>query len=79
MKATNKLRFVERKVYVSKPAYNSYGHQGEFSELVKKMILQQWWEDSYVTLSVHVTDREGNTLPSPSRGEWRDVPVEVEA
>jgi hypothetical protein len=43
------------------------------------MILQQWWEDSYVTLSVHVTDKDGNVLPSPSRGEWRDVPVEVEA
>ena len=67
MKATNKLRFVER--YVC----------GEVSELVKKTILQQWWEDSYVTLSVHVTDKDGNTLPSPSRGEWRDVPVETEA
>ena len=79
MKATNKLRFVERKVYVNKPAYNSYGDRGEVSELVKKMILQQWWEDIYVTLAVHITDKDGNPLPSPSRGEWRDVPVEVEA
>ena len=78
MKATNKLRFVERKVYVNKPARNIYGDGGVVPELVKKMILQQWWEDSYVTLSVHVTDKDGNTLPSPSRGEWRDVPVEVE-
>jgi hypothetical protein len=79
MKATNKLRFVERKVYVNKPARSIYGDGGVVSELVQKMILQQWWEDSYVTLSVHVTDKDGNTLPSPSRGEWRDVPVEVEA
>jgi hypothetical protein len=77
MKATNKLRFVER--YVNKPARSIYGDGGGVSELVKKTILQQWWEDSYVTLSVHVTDKDGNTLPSPSRGEWRDVPVEVEA
>lgn len=73
MKATNKLRFVERYVPVA--------HIGrdDISELVKRTILQQWWEDSYVMLAVHVTDKDGNTLPSPSRGEWRDVPVEVEA
>jgi hypothetical protein len=70
MKATNKLRFVER--YVPAPEH------GE-DTLKKVCILQQWWEDSYVMLSVHVTDKDGNTLPSPSRGEWRDVPVEVEA
>jgi hypothetical protein len=71
MKATNKLRFVER---------DSYSKNGEhFTHPHKVRILQQWWEDSYVTLSVHVTDKDGNTLPSPSRGEWRDVPVEVEA
>ena len=79
MKATNKLRFVERKVYVDKPARSIYGDGGVVSELVKKMILQQWWEDNTVILTVHVTDKDGNTLPSPSRGEWRDVPVEVEA
>jgi hypothetical protein len=71
MKATNKLRFVER---------DSYSKNGEhFTHPHKVRILQQWWEDSYVTLSVHVTDKDGNVLPSPSRGEWRDVPVEVEA
>jgi hypothetical protein len=70
MKATNKLRFVER---------DSYSKNGEhFTHPHKVRILQQWWEDSYVTLSVHVTDKDGNVLPSPSRGEWRDVPVEVE-
>ncbi len=71
MKATNKLRFVER---------DSYSKNGEhFTHPHKVRILQQWWDDSYVTLSVHVTDKDGNVLPPPSRGEWRDVPVEVEA
>ena len=71
MKATNKLRFVER---------DSYSKNGEhFTHPHKVRILQQWWEDHYVMLTVHVTDKDGNTLPSPSRGEWRDVPVEVEA
>jgi hypothetical protein len=69
MKATNKLRFVER----SQPDYPG----SNTGRIVR--ILQQWWEDSYVTLSVHVTDKDGNVLPSPSRGEWRDVPVEVES
>jgi hypothetical protein len=68
MKATNKLRFVERKDFTEDAANPR-----------TLRILQQWWEDSYVTLSVHVTDKDGNTLPSPHRGEWRDVPVEVEA
>lgn len=68
MKATNKLRFVERKDYTE-----------DVANPRTLRILQQWWEDSYVTLSVHVTDKDGNTLPSPSRGEWRDVPVEKEA
>jgi hypothetical protein len=77
MKATNKLRFVERKVYVSKPAYNSYGHQGEVSELVKKTILQQWWETSSMgTMSMGF----GDPMPlGEVTGEWRDVPVEVDA
>ena len=66
MKATNKLRFVERKDYTEDAANPR-----------TLRILQQWWEDIYVTLSVHITDKDGNTLPSPSRGEWRDVPVEV--
>jgi hypothetical protein len=69
MKATNKLRFVERKVYVDKPARSIYGDGGVFSELVKKMILQQWWDDN--STDIHWVN--GNP------GEWRDVPVEVEA
>jgi len=42
-------------------------------------ILQQWWEDKNIVLAVHITDKDGNTLPSPNRGEWRDVPLEKEA
>ena len=77
MKATNKLRFVERKVYVNKPAYNSYGHQGEVSELVKKMILQQWWET--VPMGTVNLGWTGDIPLGEVKGEWRDVPVEVEA
>ena len=42
-------------------------------------ILQQWWEDKNIMLTVHITDKDGNTLPSPNHGEWRDVPLEKEA
>ena len=57
MKATNKLRFVERAV----PA----PEHGAF--ICKKVrILQQWW----------AIERDGQITPT---GEWRDVPVEVEA
>jgi len=70
MTPTANLRFVERneKVTLNGEEFDNW-----------RKVLQQWWEDSYVTLSVHVTDKDGNVLPSPSRGEWRDVPVEVEA
>lgn len=76
MKATNKLRFVERTVYVNKPAYNAYGDRGEVSELVKKMILQQWWESSSMG---EVNLGFGNFSVGEVKGEWRDVPVEKEA
>jgi hypothetical protein len=45
----------------------------------KVRILQQWWEVGNMVLAIHVTDKDGNTLPSPNRGEWRDVPLEEEA
>lgn len=71
MTPTNKLRFVER---------DSYAHNGEHFAMAHKVrILQQWWEDRNITLSIHIEDKDGNPLPSPNRGEWRDVPVEVEA
>ena len=69
MTPTNKLRFVER-------AVPSTGANYPIKTL---RILQQWWEDRNITLSIHVEDKDGNPLPSPNRGEWRDVPVEVEA
>jgi hypothetical protein len=67
MKPTNKLRFVERGV----PA-PEYGEG--FEKTVR--ILQQWWEDGNTVLAVLLKDNEGNVLPSPRRGEWRDVPIE---
>jgi hypothetical protein len=71
MTPTNKLRFVEReKVTVDLFCNASYQ---------KIRILQQWWEDRNITLSIHIEDKDGNPLPSPNCGEWRDVPVEVEA
>jgi hypothetical protein len=70
MTPTAKLRFVER---------DSYSRNGEFFRHPhKETILQQWWEDRKIILTVHVTDAEGNTLPPPTRGEWRDVPFEQE-
>ena len=78
MNPTSKLRFVERKVYVNKPAFNTYGDEGTVSELVKKTILQQWWEDRNIALAIHVEDKNGNLLPLPNCGEWRDIPLEKE-
>jgi len=70
MTPTNKLRFLKRPmtIYVS----NNYGT----TEFVK--VLQQWWEDKNITLAIHIEDKDGNSLPSPNRGEWRDVPMEEE-
>ena len=71
MTPTNKLRFVEReKVTVDLFCNTSYQ---------KIRILQQWWEDRNITLAIHIEDKDGNPLPSPNRGEWRDIPVEKEA
>ena len=64
MTPTPKLRFVERVV----PINETTGKRVH--------ILQQWWEDKNIVLAVHITDKEGNTLPSPNRGEWRDIPLE---
>ena len=66
MTPTNKLRFVERE--------NQIG-----SMIATYKILQQWWEDRSIALAIHIEDKDGNPLPSPNRGEWRDVPVEKEA
>jgi hypothetical protein len=70
MTPTNKLRWIGR-------VTTTYANGVEFHSDNK--VLQQWWEDRNITLSIHVEDKDGNPLPSPNRGEWRDVPVEVEA
>jgi hypothetical protein len=76
MTPTPKLRFVERLVYENKAAYNQYGDSGQTSELVKKRILQQWWErPSMGTLRMGF----GDPIPiGEVHGEWRDVPIEQE-
>jgi hypothetical protein len=66
MTPTPKLRFVERQA-------TFYG------DIRLTCVLQQWWEDKNIVLAVHITDKDGNTLPSPNRGEWRDIPLETEA
>lgn len=66
MKATNKLRFVER----SQPDY-----PGSNTGRVVR-ILQQWWETS----SMGEVNLGFASFPvGEIKGEWRDVPVEVEA
>jgi hypothetical protein len=65
--ATNKLRFVERESYVK---------NGEpFQQPFKTRILQQWWENN-MTINLGWT---GDMPLGKTNGEWRDVPVEVEA
>lgn len=70
MKPTNKLRFVNRNepVILRGEKYDNW-----------RKVLQQWWESGDIALAVHITDKDGNTLPSPKLGEWRDVPLEKEA
>ena len=69
MTPTPKLRFVERE---------SYSHNGEhFRAPHKVRILQQWWENKNIVLAIHVEDKDGNPLPPPTQGEWRDIPLEM--
>ena len=71
MTPTNKLRFVKREEIFS-AEYSTH----TMTRTVR--ILQQWWEDKNIMLTVHITDQDGNPVPSPTWGEWRDVPVEKE-
>ncbi len=71
MKPTNKLRFVEREVLLDPHPM----HPASRNTRILR-ILQQWWEDGNTVLAVFLKDNEGNVLPSPRRGEWRDVPIE---
>lgn len=73
MKPTPRLRFVERVINVCTSPDGTVSH----GTMVR--ILQQWWEAGDIALAVHITDKDGNTLPSPRLGEWRDVPLEKEA
>lgn len=69
MNPTPKLRFVEREIQV--PV------QGDFVVTYKTVhILQQWWEDPAVVLSISI-DWNGSTQKRFA-GEWRDVPLEKE-
>jgi hypothetical protein len=72
MTPTNKLRFVERE---------EIDHGNSSDEWIATRpvrILQQWWEDRRVVIAVYITDKDGNPVPSPTLGEWRDVTVEEE-
>jgi len=70
MKPTAKLRFIER---------DCYSKNGEhFTHPFKQRVLQQWWENGNIALAIHITDKDGNSLPPPHPGEWRDVPFEME-
>jgi hypothetical protein len=75
MKPTPQLRFVERTVFVTEPARNYYGNGGVISTSIKKMILQQWWEEDVPTANMGFGEIQ---LKQPT-GEWRDVPLEKEA
>jgi hypothetical protein len=69
MKPTPKLRFVEREVHVIvEPMLNI-----TTGKTIR--ILQQWWENN-MTINLGWT---GDMPLGKTNGEWRDVPVEVEA
>jgi hypothetical protein len=80
MTPTPKLRFIERADGFEQHDVKVTDRHGiEVCYRPKKIrTLQQWWEDKNIVLAVHITDKDGNTLPSPNRGEWRDVPLEEE-
>jgi hypothetical protein len=68
MTPTTRFRYIERQDFTD-----------DLANPQTLRILQQWWEDKNIVLAVHITDKDGNTLPSPNRGEWRDIPLEQEA
>ena len=74
MKPTAKLRFFERELTF--PTGQITIPDG-FPVIGRQTFrtLQQWWEDPNIILTVHITDADGNTLPSPYKGEWRDIPL----
>ena len=68
MTPTPKLRFVERQDFTEDAAN---------PRTIR--ILQQWWENKNIVLAIHVEDKDGNPLPPPTHGEWRDVPLEMKS
>ena len=64
MTPTSKLRWINR------PIPNTTSHV--------ERVLQKWWENKNIVLAIHVEDKDGNPLPPPTHGEWRDVPLEKE-
>jgi hypothetical protein len=69
MTPTNKLRFVEREIFVPFQDYK------DVVQPKKVRILQQWWKNN-MTINLGWT---GDMPLGKTNGEWRDVPVEVEA
>jgi hypothetical protein len=70
MTPTTRFRYVEREVRV-------YICDG-IARVEQHKILQQWWEDHNVILAVLRFGSNG--LPKNEyAGEWRDIPLEVEA
>lgn len=68
MKATNKLRFVERKDFTQDAANPR-----------TLRILQQWWEGLGPNAAINYAHPDAYKLRDNPPGEWRDVPVETEA
>ena len=68
MKATNKLRFVERKDFTQDAANPR-----------TLRILQQWWEGLGPNTAINYAHPDAYKLRDNPPGEWRDVPVETEA
>lgn len=63
--ATNKLRFVERRLQTTQIYYDEYGNRAP--AFVTRRVLQQWH-------AYYLSD----AAASGKLGEWRDVPMEEE-
>jgi hypothetical protein len=73
MKPTPKLRFIERDGPMMGFHKNSDGSETTMHQKIR--ILQQWWEQSGMTMNMGW----GGEMPiGETKGEWRDVPMEAE-
>ena len=67
MTPTTRFRYIER---------DSYEHNGEhFIHPHRVRILQQWWEQKGMTMNL---GWGGEMHIGEIKGEWRDIPLEVE-